>query len=377
MTLKLLLAAFILILITPPIIAETQATRDIEIDGDSSDFLFDETLFSEAEELNFDSRWDNNEIEQIKVTWDEENLYIAVDGRIWGNNLLLLLDTDPFGGAQDLAKINAWKRKLYFFGRKPDAFFGTWDNNTVPQFWMRSAGAENTFDQIQSGFESVATFSQGRPGAAMEGALPWSLLYPNVADGVVPANAEIALVAVVVSKDDLRSGPDCAPNNSIGMPQSDGESAFLDNFAVLHIDRNADGHPDIAISPAGREGDALSSDPPLTFIRPPDAPQRNLVFQEKGITPRAFSPNADGALDVAVISFKLSSGAPVDIEIFGPLGRRVRTLAKELPVEEGISYEIEWDGRDHYGVVVEPGLYLATVVVGRSERIKLPVAVVR
>ena len=375
-------AAFLmlaLLLLAAPASSDTQIGREILIDGDSSDFLADETLFDPAEELSFDSWWgENNDIAQMKVTWDDVNLYVAVDGRIWDNNMLLFLDTNPFGGIQDHGNVNAWNRKLFFFGRRPDFFLGTWDNNTAPQFWRVKEGATSTVEQIgESEFVASATFSQGRPGAAMEGALPWALLFPNAEDGIVAAGAEIGLVAVVVSKSDYNSGPDCAPNNSIGMPQSTGDYAFIDNFALLRVDRDMNGEPDIGVSPASRVGDALSDVAPLAFLSPPDAPQRELVFLSHEVSPKAISPNGDGLLDLATIRFTLSTGAPVTVEIYDPLGGRIRRLAFEMPVDGELPFEIDWDGRDAYGEPVEPGIYLATVVVGRSERVKMPLAVVR
>ena len=85
--------------------ATTSPTRggadSLRIDGSSADFTADEAIFtitpgSTLYESSSDSRWGvNNEVLQLHVTWDKDSLYVAVDGVIWGNNVILLFDTTP------------------------------------------------------------------------------------------------------------------------------------------------------------------------------------------------------------------------------------------------------------------------------------------
>ena len=75
------------------------------IDGFSSEFEDDELIFIDTEkdvngdgvpevvpqERTDDSKWGfNNDLNQIKITWDADNLYVAVDGISWDNNIILL-----------------------------------------------------------------------------------------------------------------------------------------------------------------------------------------------------------------------------------------------------------------------------------------------
>lgn len=86
------------------------------------------------------------------------------------------------------------------------------------------------------------------------------------------------------------------------------------------------------------------------------------------------SPNP--ALGGAVLAFTLpasaSAGEPVRLTVFGPDGRRVRTLCDErLPAGR---HERTWDLRDHDGRVVPAGVYLARLDwMGRASRRKLAV----
>lgn len=292
---------------------------------------------------------------------------------------MLFLDSDPLGGIEDAERLNAWKRKLFFFGHRPDSFFGTWDNNNAPQYWRLRTGASSQVDQIPvdgTNIQAKATYSQGQPGAAMEVALPWAQLFPSHSGSTVPEYAEVALVAVLVTGSDGLSGPDCAPNNSIGMPQNEGDQAFINNFAILAVDRDGNGEPDMGVAPAGRTGDAVGEAPPLRFVWPPDAPQIKLEFLQVEALRRAFSPDGDGTEDLAEVRFRVSTDAPVTVRVFDPLGRRVRHWEQFLAGADQ-DYLLTWDGRDDSGRPVEAGVYIMRFQAGFSDRVNLPLAVLR
>ena len=66
----------------------------IIIDGLSDEYTLDEFVLSDSVgnllESPADSYWgEYNDIKQIKVTWDLNNLYIALDACSWDNNVLL------------------------------------------------------------------------------------------------------------------------------------------------------------------------------------------------------------------------------------------------------------------------------------------------
>jgi hypothetical protein len=92
------------------------------------------------------------------------------------------------------------------------------------------------------------------------------------------------------------------------------------------------------------------------------------------VTPAVFTPNGDGANDLAVFSFsvlKLSQARPINVHIYDLQGRRVRQLAaREIHGRTGLSglYEVPWDGRDNTGALVVPGIYLGRVTVDAEEQ---------
>ena len=368
-----------LLLILPSLaLATTADVRDIVVDGDSAEFTEDEALLGPGEELDNDSRWgENNDVNQIKVTWDSDNLYVAVDGRCWGNNIMLFLDTDPTGGVPDMSRVNAWKRKLFFFGRRPDFFLATWDTNTDPQFWRVQPGATQTVEQVNSSsFDAHASFSQGQPGASMEGALPWSLLFPELESGTVPAGADIALAAVVVGGGDDTSGPDVAPNSTQAMPDNSGDDAFIDNFIIIRMDRDEDGLPDLGVAPNSREGDAISDTPPMDFRLTPSNEFIELTFSRLEAGPRTISPNGDGRSDEVEFDIALNADGFLNLYIYDSLGKRVRRLLVEEDPSV-VAWPITWDGRDSEGRLVEAGIYMARVEILSNERRNIPLAVLR
>jgi hypothetical protein len=375
----LVATALLAVFLTCPAFATTVANRDILIDGDSSDFAEDETLLGAGEELNFDSRWgENNDVNQIKLSWDLENLYVAVDGRCWGNNIILFLDTDPLGGIPDQGKVNAWNRKFFFFGHRPDFFLATWDTNTEPQFWRVQPGATQTVEQVnQSSFDASASFSQGRPDASMEAALPWTLIYPELELGSVPEDAEIAVVAAVVTSSDFNSGPDAAPNSSQPMPENEGDYAFIDNFAILRIDRDADGLPDLEVAPNLREGDAISHTPPMSLRLDPTQAGVDRAFTILEAEPKAISPNGDGRADAVDFRVALNGDGILNVDIYDALGRRIRRLLIERALSDGMEITPSWDGKDSDGRPVDAGVYIARVEILFNERRNIPLAVLR
>jgi len=366
--------------------AETAAVREIIMDGDSSDFAEDEALFTDLQELDFDSWWgENNDINQVKVTWDDSTLYLAVDGRCWDNNIMVFFDTDSTRGIRKQDLLNSWARKLEFFDRLPEFFLGTWDGATwpdAPQFWKLKPGSTREVEQLNNSGENplyrgASRFSQGQTGVSMEAAIPWRVFYPQFELDGIPVNAEIALVAVLVTGADHGSGPDSAPNSVLDMPQNSGDLAVIDNFAIIHLDRDGDTKPDVGISPNATEGDSLSDIPPLEFLYPPDAPRKELRFIELKALRGAFSPNGDGIEDAAEIRFIISTTNIVTITVHDMLGRKIETLAFDRRYAGEEAQFVSWDGRDNEGHLVEAGIYYLRFETGRTERKNLPVAVLR
>lgn len=80
------------------------------------------------------------------------------------------------------------------------------------------------------------------------------------------------------------------------------------------------------------------------------------------IEPTVITPNGDGTNDDAVVTFEIlevTGQLGVGVEIHDLAGRMVRQLHDET--RSVGTYEQRWDGRDDYGQLLPPGIYLAVV----------------
>ena len=92
------------------------------IDGESNEFELNEFIFLDSLgtllEYPADSYWgEYNDIKQLKVTWDEAHLYLALDACSYDNNVILFIDIYNDYGINDMSNLNAWQRALkhYFY----------------------------------------------------------------------------------------------------------------------------------------------------------------------------------------------------------------------------------------------------------------------
>jgi len=90
-----------------PVFARTarDLSSRIRIDGYTTEWADSEWVFGynpraqAAEEASDDSKWGvNDDVNQIRITWDARFLYLAVEGRIWDNNVILWIDSVPREG---------------------------------------------------------------------------------------------------------------------------------------------------------------------------------------------------------------------------------------------------------------------------------------
>lgn len=87
------------------------------------------------------------------------------------------------------------------------------------------------------------------------------------------------------------------------------------------------------------------------------------VLSPVQISPRAMTPNGDGADDQTTVSFSISGShsADISVEVYNLAGRKVRTLHSE---RGGAGrYAERWDGKNGDGDLVSPGIYLVRVKV--------------
>ena len=81
-----------------------------------------------------------------------------------------------------------------------------------------------------------------------------------------------------------------------------------------------------------------------------------------------FSPNGDGRLDRAKLTFLLKQADRVDVDLIGPSGDSVRGLARGRQLEPYRAVDLKWDGTDDSGRPVPDGIYRARLTLRREGR---------
>ena len=406
----------------------------IRIDGFTSDFQSDESMFgfntaaNAPEEAPDDSRWGVNEdINQIRVTWDSQYLYVAGEGRIWDNNMILLFDTVPGRGLTSMTQLNSWRRNFDFDttstatgpGFAPDLFAATWDGNTSPRLIVQIAGNQVDDQRVGTTFNAAATFLQGNPDRAMEVRIPWKSLFlgsagvgtrdtfmtvAGVADTfhLFPPGARIRMCAVVTAGGDGTGGPDSAPDNLRGHTDNAGDLVFIDNWAILDLDRNNDtglngGRP----GPDGVADWGVSPKSRITFRFQPPVVALRFAADQVQVDRPAFSPDRGEKVNFSVVlDKKLSPDDPIakvrqynlTANVYDMRGRFIRAIYQgqtrnAVRGQAGDSFwnaatntdtRDLWDGRDERGRIVPPGVYvIRTVIEPNLSRALRSVVVVR
>ncbi len=405
--------------------AHATTARDLSsrmrIDGFTSEFADDEKVFgfnpaaSAAEEASDDSRWGvNNDISQIRISWDARYLYLAGEAKIWDNNLILLIDSVPGRGLTTMTTLNSWKRNFDFDttgtaqgeGFAPDLFAATWDGNAAPRLIVQQAGNQVDDEQVGPFFNAAATFLQGNSDRAMEVRIPWRSVFlgqvglgtrdtfmtvAGVADTfrLFPRGTKLKLCAAVTAGSDGTGGPDSAPDNLRGHTDNSSDLVFIDNYAIIDLDRNddtglgrggPDGVADWGVSPESRV--SFRFRPPVTALR---FAMRNVQVDRPAFSPERnervrFSVELDKQLDPTdlvnqVRRFNLTAG------VYDLRGRQVRSLytgQTRFALNPTDAQADSWDGRDDRGRIVPPGIYvIRTVIEPNLSRSLRSVVVVR
>ncbi len=345
-------------------VTDDDLTDRIIIDGYSSEFADDEIILVDSLgnllELPNDSFWgEYNDVKQIKVTWDEANLYVAVDACSWDNNVMLFFDIYDDYGIQDLQELNTWKRSFKFYNLNPDFFLATWDTNNNPQFWKVREGSFLQADEVT--VEDYATFDTGNLDRSMEATIPWEILYYNSEHSMLNYPS-IKLLTVITSGSDNKSGPDSAPDNIGGMSENADDMIVLDNYVSILIDAPeneddefGDGFPDIGIEPNSRTG-YLKKPPfkaiPLDIIK---------VFFDEG---KILAINK---MDKISFDLKLNRASIFGVEIYNLEGKYIGNANySNIQDEIGIQ-KWEWNGRDKMGKIVPFGIYVLRFIAESGE----------
>jgi hypothetical protein len=358
---------------------QVDLSNRIVIDGLTDEWDADESLFQTnpetggLEESISDSEWGfNNDLNQIRLTWDARFLYVGVDAIIWGNNVIVLFDFRD-GGMEEMTNLNSWRRNFVFQGLEPDLFLATWDGNTLPQAWD-FIGSNQVTRKDATSFATVASFSQGNQGRAMEAALPWEFLLGEDAERVfdaavgdtvfvLPAGiSRLRVVGVVTAGPDGTGGPDSAPDNLSGHEIDSAFQVTVDNWAEVPLDLDGDGVVDFGESVRDRSSFRVL--PPVRGIR--------LEIRNIELARPVISPEQGGQLEFSVA---LSPEVPQDedfrsvtlsAEIFNLNGEKVRTLysGDTRSAANPLAPELDcWDGRDERGSIVPGGVYILRLVI--------------
>ncbi len=286
-----------------------------------------------------DSAWtSSNEIDALYLAWDDQYLYLGLDGIVTANSWLVYLDVDPDGpgGETDLTAIDTWERGTVFTapGFRADFQYGcyqhqsTWDSDGL---WRIDSPTTTT----DVGGEMISAFdSQHLYGDAggSELAIPWTTLY-GLGAGQVPVGARISVVASLCwdPEPDGVLGGDSAPSNlAAALPT-------LDNVWTVTVDADGDGAPD----PFG-----------ATAVLPVPGAARLLPAY-----PNPFNPST-------TLRFVVPGERPsrVVVDVVDLRGRRVALLVDRL-LEPG-EHRVTWTGRDLDGRPAAAGGYLCRFLSG-------------
>ena len=122
------------------------------------------------------------------------------------------------------------------------------------------------------------------------------------------------------------------------------------------------------IAQTARPGDADKTDDSNTLrVALSSIPQNPI--QTMRLASQSFSPNGDQINDVLHIDYELLNlrgGTPTLIQIYDLAGRHIADLPSQLR-ESGL-FRSTWNGRDHSGALVDPGLYILQLKVAADER---------
>nr|MBC8383971.1 hypothetical protein [Candidatus Cloacimonadota bacterium] len=319
------------------------------------DFTPDENILVDSLgivlESPYDSFWgEYNDLHQIKVTWDENNLYVAVDGCSWDNNVILYFDIYDDYGIENMRDMNTWMRAFKFYNQAPDFFLATWDTNDNPQFWMLASDNQNFAEQVE--VEDHATFNTGNLDGSMEVKISWTTLYYSE-ERSMQNYPSIKFVAVLTTGGDNLSGPDCVPDNLGGMSNDSGQMVIIDNYTEILIDADADGNADLGVEPNQRV---------IYFENPPVEAIPLEIVKVEFPNGKVFPVSQIDHFTFLVTPNRVSQFI---VEIYDLEGKFM-DYANFVSDSQGY-IEYVWDGRDQKNRKVPFGVYILRIVADSKE----------
>jgi len=302
--------------------------------------------------------WAGGAMSNLFVTWDETNLYLALECRMNDTKVSILMDVDPGNGTGATTTTNwlngdnvlfvyndnGWK-KSDAPGAKPfgldfniatEGFYNSvtlalYDGVVVPStnngrrlFDMQDVGNGNT--PIGTAVEMVVLKNNtADPFKGFETRIPWNIVYGNntnrfgvVEPGkVVPVGATIRMFANIHnnSSSSAFSAPDTIPQQTSSNASYNVGTGLLitDDYIDVVIDQNLDGLPDLAA------GDV-------------NAPYLNRIIGVTGSTTitGVFSEAVTESSAQAIANWSITGFNVLDVELLLP-NRAVITLDGALP----------------------------------------------
>lgn len=202
-----------------------------------------------------------------------------------------------------------------------------------------------TFDAADTGFDRIEILS-----ASLLGAIS------GVRIGDSP-------VAYTVDKQDphhiMISIPRVQPSDSGALIEVDFKARVLRYGASFDV-RVADAARPLEV-PQGASAGNATGEFEGNRVAVATSARGNQLLQVR-VEPSVITPNGDGTNDEAVLIFEvleITSQLSVDVQIHDLAGRMVRQLHSQT--QSVGTYEQRWDGRDDYGQLLPPGIYLAVV----------------
>lgn len=96
---------------------------------------------------------------------------------------------------------------------------------------------------------------------------------------------------------------------------------------------------------------------------------RFLGMKEGTQLPTVFSPNGDCRRDRMGIHFRTTRSDNADVEIIGPGGKSIRTLARDQFFKRYREHTLVWDGRKNNGRVPQTGKFRVRVTMHGEGRV--------